>query len=121
MIFIKSKPKAVGVDTYISRKKVDFPKHLGPVRLVKGSSNAWIDKNILVEDFYESCEQEDVIELRDIPIEQIKEEMLSLLSDGITRYADEIAAELRLDIMDVIEAFNQLQEEGKLFVDKNKL
>lgn len=70
----------------------------------------------------ETCtEQEEVIELRDIPIEQIKAEMLDLQSDGKTRWADEIAEILELDVMDVIEAFNQLQEEGRLFVDNDRI
>lgn len=60
---------------------------------------------------------EDVIEVRDIPIEEIKEEMLSLLSDGKTIWADEIADQLNLDTRDVMKAFKQLQEEGKLFID----
>lgn len=64
---------------------------------------------------------EDVIEVRDISMEQTKKEMLSLLSDGKTRYADEIATELKLDIRDVIEAFKQLHKEGKLSVDEDKL
>ena len=70
---------------------------------------------------HEKPTDEGVIEVNDIPIEQIKEKMLTLLSDGKTRYADEIATELRLDVMGVIEAFSQLQEEGKLFVDNDKL
>jgi uncharacterized protein YpbB len=64
---------------------------------------------------------EEIIEIRNISMEQIKEEMISLLSDKKTRYADEIAAELKLDIKDVIEGFRQLQEEGKLFVDEASL
>lgn len=64
---------------------------------------------------------QEVIEARDIPIEKIKEEIVVLMSDGKTRYFDEIAAELKLDIADVVEAFKQLQEEGKLFVDGNKI
>ncbi|MGR3174958.1 MAG: hypothetical protein ACUZ8N_10195 [Candidatus Scalindua sp.] len=60
---------------------------------------------------------ENVIEVRDIPIEKIKEEMLSLLSDGKTIWADEIAEQLNLDMRDVVKAFKQLQEEGKLFID----
>ena len=70
----------------------------------------------------ETCtKQEDVIELRDIPMEQIKAEMLDLQSDGKTRWADEIAEILELDVMDVVEAFNQLQEEGRLFVDNDRI
>ena len=65
--------------------------------------------------------EEEVTEVRDISISQIKKEMLSLLSDGKTRYIDEIAEELNLDFIDVMEAFNQLQEEEKLFIDENKL
>jgi len=64
---------------------------------------------------------EDVIEVRDISMEQTKKEMLSLLSDGKTRYADDIATELKLDIRDVIEAFKQLHKEGELSVDEDKL
>ncbi len=70
------------------------------------------------EDIYNAPE---VIEVRNIPLAQIKKEVLSLLSDGKTKYIDEIAEELNLDFMDVIDAFNQLQEEGKLFIDENKL
>lgn len=73
------------------------------------------------EAFKKQQPTEEVIEIRDIPIDQIKEEMLALMKDGKTRYADEIAAELNLDIKDVIEAFKQLQNEGKLFVDETKL
>lgn len=63
----------------------------------------------------------EIVEVKSIPIEQIKEEMIELLSDKKTRYADEIADELNLDIKDVIEAFDQLQKEGKLFIDGNKI
>lgn len=52
---------------------------------------------------------------------QIGERMLDLLSDGKTRYAEEIAMELKLDYVEVIETFWELQEEGKLFVDSDKL
>ncbi len=70
------------------------------------------------EDIYNPSE---VIEVRNIPLAQIKKEVLSLLSDGKTKYIDEIAEELNLDFIDVTDAFNQLQEEGKLFIDENKL
>lgn len=60
---------------------------------------------------------EDVIEVRNIPIETIKEEMLSLLTDGKMKWAGEIAEQLNLDIKDVVEAFKQLQKEGKLSID----
>lgn len=63
----------------------------------------------------------EIIEIREIPLEQVKKEMIKLLSDGKTRYADEISAELKLDIKDVTEAFEQLQKEGKLFIDESKL
>lgn len=63
----------------------------------------------------------ETVEVRSIPIGQIKKEMVKLLSDKKTRYADEIADELNLDIKDVIEAFGQLQKEGKLFIDGNKI
>ncbi len=66
-------------------------------------------------------EEAEIIEIREIPLEQVKKEMLTLLADGKTRYADEIASELKLDIRDVIEAFKQLKAEGKLFIDGNKL
>jgi hypothetical protein len=70
------------------------------------------------EDIYNPSE---VIEVRNIPLAQIKKEVLSLLSDGKTKYIDEIAEKLNLDFIDVTDAFNQLQEEGKLFIDENKL
>ena len=73
------------------------------------------------EAFKKQQPTEEIIEIRDIPMTQIKEEMLSLLSDGKTRYIDEIAIELKVDIEIVAEAFRQLQEEGKLFIDGNKI
>lgn len=73
------------------------------------------------EAFKKQQSTEEVIEIRNIPLQQIKNEMLSLLTDKKTRYADDIAAELKLDIKDVIEAFKQLQKEGKLFVDEASL
>ena len=63
----------------------------------------------------------EVIDVREISIEQLKEEMVALLSDRKTRYADEIATELKVDIRDVVEAFQQLKAEGKLFIDGDKL
>ena len=47
--------------------------------------------------------------------------MLSITSDGKTRYADEIADELNVDIEAVIKAFNGLKEENKLFIDGDKI
>lgn len=125
---------AKGAPIDISRLEVDIPRQLNRIGRVAGSSGDWgFRNNILVLYKYESAEKvvptdseaqdllEDVIELRDVPVEQIKEEMLSLQADGETRYADEIAEILKLDVIDVIEAFSQLQEEGKLFVDDDKL
>ncbi len=60
------------------------------------------------------------IEIRNIPIEAIKAEMLDLLSDGKMKWASEIAEHLNLDIIEVVEAFKQLQAEGRLFVDEKE-
>ncbi len=48
----------------------------------------------------------------------INAKILILQADGKTRYASEIAEILDLDVKDVVEAFVQLQEEGKLFTEK---
>lgn len=45
----------------------------------------------------------------------LADKMLELMSDGKTRYSDEIASILNVDIIDVIEVFNILREEGKLY------
>lgn len=71
----------------------------------------------ILETITKQEEIEDVIEVRNIPIKTIKEEMLSLLSDGKMKWAGEIAEQLNLDIKDVVEAFKQLQKEGKLSID----
>lgn len=74
-----------------------------------------------IEKQYTLSETAEVIEVREISLEQIKKEMVALLADGKTRYADEIANELKVDIRDVVEAFKQLKAEGKLFIDDSKL
>ncbi len=51
-------------------------------------------------------------------INKIKAKILILQADGKTRHASEIAEILDLDVKDVVEAFVQLQEEGKLFTEK---
>lgn len=66
-------------------------------------------------------EAEEIIEIRELSIDKLKIEMLELLSDGKTRYFDEIAMKLKVGIENVAEAFKQLQEEGKLSIDENKL
>ncbi len=48
-------------------------------------------------------------------INKVKAKVLFLQADGKTRFASEIAEMLDLDVKDVVEAFCQLQEEGKLF------
>lgn len=62
----------------------------------------------------------DILNHRNISINQIKKEMKLLLADNKTRYAHEISEMLNLDAMDVIKAFCQLQDEGELFVDHNQ-
>lgn len=124
---------AIDIPTYISCLGVDVPKLLNNFGRVTGSSSDWGYTDRLVIEVYKSAEQvvpidsetqelhEEVIEVRNISIDQIKEEMLLLQADGETRYADEIAEMLKLDVIDVIDAFNLLQEEGKLFIDNDKL
>lgn len=63
----------------------------------------------------------EIIEIRDIPLDKVKEEMLLLMSDGKTRYFDEIATELKVDVQSVVEAFQQLNAEGKLFASGDKI
>ena len=50
-----------------------------------------------------------------------KDEMVRLLSDGKTRYFDEIAEILKLDIRLVVKGFKELNEEGRLFIDENSI
>lgn len=57
-------------------------------------------------------------DIRNISDEQAQKEIENLLSDGKTRYFDEIAEILNLDIRMVVESFKKLNVEGKLFVDE---
>ena len=126
------KASGIGMPDYKPCFKIDIPKQLESFGQITGSC-AWVSTDKLVRVRFESAEQalltdlethehsEEVIEVRNIPMSQIKDEMLSLQADGKTRYADEIAEILELDVIDVIEAFSQLQEEDKLFVDNDKL
>jgi len=61
------------------------------------------------------------MKVRDITIPKIKKEMLSLMSDGKTRYIDEIARELKLDAIDVAIAFDQLNNENRLFSNNGEI
>jgi hypothetical protein len=55
---------------------------------------------------------ENIIEVRDIPIEQVKQEVLDLVNKKGKMYYSEIADELNLYILDVINACEQLEQEG---------
>lgn len=131
------KANAIAIPTDLTRTGIDIPVQLDRLKRDKGRINDCAGTNFLVinileyesseqvesaySDLKEPTEEIEVTEIRHISIDQIKQEMLSLQADGKTRYADEIAGILGLDIIDVIEAFSQLQEEGKLFVDNDKL
>lgn len=56
----------------------------------------------------------ELVELREIPIEQAVEEIRELMSDGEERYWSDIADELQLDIQLVIKACYILEDEGVL-------
>jgi predicted transcriptional regulator len=61
------------------------------------------------------------IEIRDFPKEVLKRKMLDLMSDGKTRWGNEIATKLGVDIKAVINAFKELESENKLFIDTDMM
>lgn len=66
-------------------------------------------------------DSQSVIEICEMPLGEIKDKMVKLLSNGETIYVDEIANILQVDIKDALIAFQELKKEGKLFIDGSQL
>ena len=60
---------------------------------------------------------EKVIVLKEISMEEAKEEIRQLFSSGRTLYYSDIAKELRLDLEVVVDICNELQESGEISID----
>jgi predicted ArsR family transcriptional regulator len=54
--------------------------------------------------------------LRGLPLEDLKREIRTLMADGTVRYEDEIADALRVDVLQVLRALDQLEEAGEIEV-----
>jgi len=63
--------------------------------------------------------REKVIELRDIPREQAKEEIRQLFQSGRTLYYSDIAEELGLELEVVVDICKKLQENGEIAIDES--
>ena len=59
---------------------------------------------------------EEIIELRDIPREEAKQEILEMFQSGETLFYSDLATSLRLDLPLVVEACQELQLEGEIEV-----
>ena len=59
-------------------------------------------------------DQSDVVELRELSGDQLRDEIKDLMSDGQTRYEDEIADELRVDVLEVLGVLCDMKEAGEV-------
>ncbi len=63
----------------------------------------------------------EIIEIKEFPREVLKKKILEIMSDGKTRWIDEISTKLSADFIDVLKAFKELEAEDKLFIDSDMM
>ncbi len=64
---------------------------------------------------------EEAIELRDIPKEEAKQEILAMFQSGETLFYSDLATKLRLDLPLVVEICQELGQEGEIEVHSDAI
>ena len=64
---------------------------------------------------------EEVIELRDIPKEEAKQEILAMFQSGEILFYSDLATKLRLDLPLVVEICQELGQEGEIEVHSDAI